>query len=641
MKTLKEINAEISYLSQLVEAEKEEEIREFEMMQSDSLAQMRKNGLCRYPVHITDQLFNKGEKILVKLENVGNQAYQGGNLFKSGKIIKLFEKDGDDENSVSGTINNSTADSLTVTLNTDASDDWMLQKNLCAMLMFDNSTYEEAFKAIKLFAETEDAHMNHLKSVFYGNTTAEFDDDIPFTEFDKLNKNQNLALKHINNTRDVAIVHGPPGTGKTTVLVRAIIQTLRTEKRVLVVAPGNAAVDNIASMLQKLFVNVIRIGNPARVDHEILECTLESKIADHPDYKNIKVLRKKADEYRRLARKYKRNFGATERQQRELLFAEAKKISKEADNLAFYVINNIIDNAEVICATPVGCNSKEVADLEYNTVFIDEAAQAIEPLCFIPILKAKRVILAGDHCQLPPTVKSRAAVKGGLTQTLFEKIINNCNVDVMLNEQYRMNDMIMEFSNRKFYNNKLIAAENCKNRKVFDDDSAFEFIDTSGTGFDENVDENTFSTFNKGEAGLLRSFLEKYIEYLESAGKISNLDNIGIISPYKAQCAILQQEINDSALPDYIKSIIQIDTADSYQGREKDMIIISLTRSNDKGEIGFLSDVRRMNVAMTRAKKKLVMIGDGSTVSHHKFYDDLLIFAQQSDAYKSAFEYIY
>ncbi|MCQ2973628.1 MAG: AAA domain-containing protein [Bacteroidales bacterium] len=643
MKTISQINKELESLFQLIEAEKKIEIEELcTEINNKSLTELRNQGLCRFPLKVTDQLFNSGERLMLKLEFEGPiQEYQGANLFKSGKTIRLFLKDGEDDEYVDGVINNSTKSEITLTLNTDSIKDWMLYRGLCVQLIFDGTSYKEMNSALKSFIETDNDNLNHLKSVLYGGCDPQFSETIPFLRDIRLNDSQNEALRLINNALDVAVVHGPPGTGKTTTLVRAIIMTLKTEKRVLVCAPSNAAADLITEKLANLFVNVVRIGQPARITDEVLNHTLDYKIANHPNYKDIKLLRRRADEFRRMAGKYKRNFGEEERRQRSMLYSEARKITEEADNLAFYISNDIISKAEVITCTLVGAANREIADLHYRTVFIDEAAQALEPACFIPIIRAERVIFAGDHCQLPPTVKSREAIKGGLSKTLFEKIVDNNIPSTMLCEQYRMNKIIMQFSNQQFYDGKLIANSNCADIKVFDDDMPLEFIDTAGTGFVEKIEPKSQSTYNAEEADLLVKYLTNYLQNVELLGSMYNVNDIGIISPYKAQAELISSLIKNSEIPDYTKQIITIDTADSFQGREKDIIFISLVRTNSKGEIGFLKDTRRMNVAMTRAKRKLVIFADSATICHNKFYDNLISFANDNNAYRSAFEIMY
>lgn len=641
MKTIQQINNELQKLLGLIDAEKKVEVDEFvQKVNEQPLSEQRKLGMCRFPMRVADQLFNRGEHLMVRLVQDGgpDDAIKSGNLFKSGRTIKLFQKDYPDDEYVTGVVNNSEKDQITLTLNTDCMQDWMLSRGLCVQLVFDSTTYKEMDSAVRKMIETTDERMIRLKEVLYGDRPAGFVEDTPFIKDLRLNDSQNEALRLINAAQDVAVVHGPPGTGKTTTLVRAIIQTIKTEKRVLVCAPSNAAADLITEKLAKLYVNVVRIGQPARIDEEVLQNTLDYKIAAHPNYKDIKKLRRKADEYRRMAGKYKRNFGPVERQQRDLLYREAKSISEEADSLSFYISNDIITNADVITCTLAGSVYREIADLTFRTVFIDEAAQALEPACLIPIMRAGRVILAGDHHQLPPTVKSRDAMKGGLSQTLFEKVMRKSGISVMLKEQYRMNRMIMEFSNQQFYNSELTANSSVADISVIDGDKPMEFIDLAGTGFAERTEPKTMSTYNEEEANIVVQYLKSYMEIVELTSNARRVADIGIISPYKAQVETIASQLKHSDIPDYVKAITTIDTADSFQGREKDIIIISMVRCNDKGEIGFLNDTRRMNVAMTRAKRKLVIFGDSATISHSRFYDDFVKFCESHNCYRSAFE---
>ncbi|MEA3451244.1 MAG: AAA domain-containing protein, partial [Bacteroidota bacterium] len=431
-------------------------------------------------------------------------------------------------------------------------------------------------------------------------------------------------------------------TGKTTTIIHSILHTLKDEKQVLVCAPSNAAVDLLVEKLAKKGASVVRIGHPARVTKTILNRTLDFLISNHEDYSNLRVVRKQADEYRKLAGKYKRNFEKEERQQRKLLYSEARKLRDEAKQLAFYITNNVISNAQVIACTMIGANNYYIKERTFSTVFIDEAAQGLEPATWIPIIKADRVIFAGDHFQLPPTVKSFNAAKQGLSTTLFEKTIDRNNADVMLEEQYRMNEKIMNFSAEYFYKNKLFANKAVKNHLVFEHDKAVEFVDTAGIGFAEEINEETKSTFNREEAELLFKHLIDYLYIVEKKEKQSEIENIAVISPYKAQIVFMQEYFNESViLPDEIKAKISINTIDSFQGQERDVIYISLVRSNQNGQIGFLSDVRRMNVAMTRARKKLVIFGDSGTICKHKFYDKFVDYVNRIDAYKSAYEILY
>ncbi|HEY4789703.1 MAG TPA: AAA domain-containing protein, partial [Bacteroidales bacterium] len=498
----------------------------------------------------------------------------------------------------------------------------------------------EMEQAMAFLIETDDKRVNEFKNILLGSTEARFATETFHVNVSTLNKKQNDALNLVNRAYDVAIIHGPPGTGKTTTLVEAILQVLNKEEQVLVCAPSNTAADLLVEKLDGKQVEVLRIGNPARVTEELLSKTLDARIVHHPYYKELKALRKKADEYKNLARKYKRNFGQTEREQRRLLFEEAGKLKAEAEQLEFFISNDIVSKAQVIAATLVGANNYALKGKKFHTVFIDEAAQATEPASWIPIIKAERIIFAGDHCQLPPTIKSIDAAQSGLSVTLFEKAIKRNKADIMLIEQYRMNRQIMSFSSLIFYNDQLIANNEVANARIFPEDLPVEFVDTAGTGYFEQLDEETFSTYNREEANLLTRHFTDYINQLEAMHILKEVKNIGIISPYKAQVSLLQEAFQTGYMQEHISGILSINTVDSFQGQEREIIYISLVRSNEKGEIGFLSDIRRMNVAMTRARRKLVIIGDSSTICSHPFYNKLIDYVNEIGAYRSAFDFM-
>jgi superfamily I DNA and/or RNA helicase len=546
----------------------------------------------------------------------------------------------EEEDAVKGIVNQVRESEMIITLYGDELPDWTYGGYLGVQALFDEVSYREMEQTMTILIDTEDKRINELKSILLGNSPARFTTDLPFLNDPLLNIRQNEAFRLVNSALDVAIIHGPPGTGKTTTLVETILYILREEEQVLVCAPSNAAVDLLVEKLDQKQTEVLRIGNPSRVTTEMLSKTLDARIAHHPYYKELKSLRRRTEEYKSLARKYKRNFGKAEREQRKLLFDEAGKLRAEADQLEFYISNDIISKSRVIAATLVGANNYVLKGRKFRTVFIDEAAQALEPACWIPILKADRVVFAGDHCQLPPTIKSIDAARAGLDQTLFEKAIIRTSADVMLNEQYRMNKQIMEFSSRIFYNNQLLANGNIADATLFQEDMPVEFIDTAGTGFLELKNEDSFSITNPEEAHILLKHLVNYVSLLDSMNLLPELRDIGIISPYKAQTSLLQEIVREGSPEVSVLSRISINTVDSFQGQERDVIYISLVRSNEEGAIGFLADTRRMNVAMTRARKKLVIFGDSSTIGNHPFYNALLDYVNEKNAYRSAFEFM-
>ena len=468
-----DIEEELKKVQSLLKQEKEEELSQYKARLNDSsFTQLRKNGLCWYPVKIEKTGFNSGERLIVSISRP--KEHLESHQFQSGKPVSMFSNasDIDEEDCVNGVVNQVKEQEMLITLNCDELPDWLYSGYLGVQLLFDEVSYREMELAMAFLIQTEEKRVNELKSILLGGGEARFTLENPYVHLSSLNEKQNEALNLVKQARDVAIIHGPPGTGKTTTIVEAISLVLKEEQQVLVCAPSNAAVDLLVEKLSDKQIEVLRIGNPARVTEEQLSKTLDSRIAHHKYYKELRTVRRKADEFRKLARKYKRNFGPAEREQRRLLFQEAGKLKSEAEQLAFYISNDIISKAQVVASTLVGSNNYVLKGKKFQTAFIDEAAQALEPASWIPIIKAERVIFAGDHCQLPPTIKSVDAARAGLDVTLFEKVINRNKADVMLMEQYRMNNQIMEFPNHIFYDDKLTANILVANAKIFPEDPA-------------------------------------------------------------------------------------------------------------------------------------------------------------------------
>ncbi|HLU89758.1 MAG TPA: AAA domain-containing protein, partial [Cyclobacteriaceae bacterium] len=510
-------------------------------------------------------------------------------------------------------------------------------------LLFDEASYREMERTLKFLLKEEAGRTAELRDILLGAKPANFSDKQKFQPSALLNEGQNEAVKLVHTALDLAIIHGPPGTGKTTTLVEAIVQTLEKERQVLACAPSNAAVDLLVERLLDRDITVLRVGHPARIDDKILSQTLDAKIAQHPSYKDLKKLRKSADEYRGLGRKYKRHFGPQERAQRKRLLEEASRIKEEAAMLENYILNDIYRSTQVIASTLVGANNQAMKGLSFPVVFIDEAAQGLEPATWIPVIRSNRVVLAGDHCQLPPTIKSLEAAREGLSETLFEKCIKRQpNASKMLNLQYRMPALIMGFSASQFYNRELKAADNTLQHFLRENEPVMEFIDTAGSGFTEELEEETLSTYNAEEARFTLQVLEELLQRTGSALIQENEWNIGLISPYRAQVRKLRELIAEEYSFSGIKALTEsltVDTIDAFQGQERDIIVISLVRSNAEGEIGFLSDTRRINVALTRAKRKLVVIGDSATLGSHPFYMEFLDYVERNHLYKSVYDY--
>lgn len=623
----------------LLKREKVEDLEQYKQkILRTPLEERKKAGLSWYPVIFKRTLYGAGEKLILELERTTE--IDKPHVFQSGKLVNVFAQSHDGkmaEEQISGVVNQVRGNSMMITLSSDYLPDWMDYGKLGIDLLFDEASYREMEFAMKQMIEAKGRSLE-LREIILGKDAPEFEVGQPSFTLDRLNESQQKALNHIIAAKDVAIVHGPPGTGKTTTLVEGIVKVLEKEKQVLVCAPSNAAVDLLVEKLTDAGLNVVRLGHPARVTEEALQQTIDARIVNHPSYADLKRVKQKREEFRKLAFKYKRHYGHAERTQRKLLLQEASALQAEAEMLEHYIIGDVMEKGHVIACTLVGASGHYLQKKRFSTLFIDEAAQALEPACWIPILRSERVVLAGDHCQLPPTIKSFQAAKEGLAVTLFEKIIERKGIGSVLTLQYRMNKLIMEFSNHQFYHGALKAAPEVAHHQLAADEMPMEFIDTAGCSFGEEVNPESLSRFNREEARLLWHHLQALMERLSAQEQEIS---IGVIAPYKAQITLLSELLPDFPTLKNIAQQITVDTIDAFQGRERDVIYISLVRSNDKGEIGFLEDIRRINVAMTRARKKLVIIGDSATLGNNKFYNDLIDYVISINAYKSAFEYAF
>lgn len=630
-------------LLELLKVEREEDLRQYQRMtEQASVAERRANGLTWYPVAIRGSEMSRGDYLTVELERTTHQDIS--HQFRFGIPAVFFGNHDPKNDRVEGTITHQNGNRLKITLRTDELPDWTRDGKLGIDVLFDDNSYEEMQSALKkamAVAEGISSHTKDLIQVLTGEKTPTFQDRELEKTTSHLNASQQRAVQMILIANDLAIVHGPPGTGKTTTLVQAIKMLVRRDnQKVLVVAPSNTAVDLLSEKLHLEGINVLRVGNPARVTERLMSLTLDGKMSEHPQIKEVKRLKKQAQEFKSMAHKYKRNFGKAERDQRKLLFEEAHKIMKEVGNTEQYIIDDLMAKAQVVTATLVGSNHYTVREGRYQTVVIDEAGQALEPACWIPIIKTQKVVLAGDHCQLPPTIKSETAAKRGLSKTLLEKCVElHPQAVTLLEEQYRMNEQIMGYSSQVFYKNLLKAHTSVAKRRLFEEDKSVVFIDTAGCGFDEKI-EGTSAT-NPEEAALLLKHLSQFMAEWASKTKPPNeIPSVAIISPYKQQIQILNEQLTHIAdLQSFLPSIA-INTVDSFQGQERDIVYISMTRSNAEGVIGFLSDIRRMNVAMTRARKKLVVVGDSATLAQFPFYADFITYAESIDAYQSAWKWM-
>lgn len=629
-------------LKELLRIERDEDYRLYkEQFLRVNLDQRRKNGVTWYPVKINSEELGSGDLLHLELERTtfADQPHQ----FSSGKNVSLYTQQQDEVHEITGTIKSVQKNSMKLILHSDELPDWAYDGKLGINIQFDDNSYIEMQNALDQVVGAKHNRVAELREMIEGALPISFEPLKEDVLIPQLNLSQNRAVRHVLSVNDIGVVHGPPGTGKTTSLVQAIRLTLQEERQVLVCAPTNSAVDLLTEKLLELGIDVLRLGHPARISDGLAGSSMDGRITTSPYYKEIKDLRRNAEEYFRMAGKYKRVFGREEAQQRAAFYAEAKNCIKEARLLEDYIVDELFKSAQVICCTPVTSTHRGMNRKRFNTLFFDEASQALEPMVWIPLLKCKRLILCGDHFQLPPVVKSPEAKKGGLDETLLDRCIRLRGAVSLLTRQYRMSSSIMGFSNSYFYSNELQADESVSEQVLVNDpestlNSSIEFIDTAGCNFDEIQNPETLSFFNPREGELLFKHLEQLLESYSAQIGLPAI-SIGIISPYKEQREWLKENLS---LPEQCQlqlASLSIKTIDGFQGEERDVIYISLVRSNEKQEIGFLNDLRRMNVAITRAKKKLVVIGDSATIGNNRFYKTFLEYCEKHGLYRSAWEW--
>lgn len=643
-----------------MQLEQQEDQAQFKLKNaSASIKERRRRGLTWYPVTITQEEIGFGGKVLLELERPAHR--QDLHLFQVGAAAALFSSapgySGPDRPVVSGVVTRVRRNKLLLATTKEALPDWVLDGSTLGVdLTFDEVSYREMNQALSAVMAAHGNRLAELRDVLQGVQPARFRepqaDDLYYPS--ALNDSQLAAVRHVVTAQDVAIIHGPPGTGKTTTLVQAILETIRRERRVLVCAPSNTAVDLLTEKLAERGVNVIRLGNPSRVSELLLKHTLDAGVMAHASYAKMHAMRQTAEQHREAASERVRNFGFEERQRRQWLREEVRTLRQAADDLERFMTEDVLESVQVITCTLVGASHRAIRHLDFETVFIDEAAQALEPGCWIPIAKGQRLVLAGDHHQLPPTVKSEKAAREGLRETLFEKCIQRQpGTARMLKVQYRMHAHIMGFSSQKFYGGQLVAHPSVRdadlaaydprfNAPRFAPDLPVEFIDTAGCAYQELAIPESRSTANPEEAHLLLERLAQLLAQLSEPDEPTAPDQrpltIGVIAPYRAQINYLKDAIEDSAMLNdlLLQRRLSVGTVDSFQGQERDIIAITLTRSNSQGEIGFLSDIRRMNVGMTRARRKLLLVGDSSTLCRHPFFGELLAYVKGVGGYRTA-----
>ncbi len=580
---------------------------------------------------------NQGNTALQQPENASDANHKVQNSYLKGQSIKYF--------SFTGTVSYVDGDRMVVTV-PDSAPLLELQQStdpIGVQLSFDETSYKLMFEALDRVMKAKNNRLAYLRDLFYSHQKAGRFSFEPM-KFPWLNPTQERAVNEVLWAKDVAIVHGPPGTGKTTTLVEAINETLMRESQVLVCAQSNMAVDWISEKLVDRGINVLRIGNPTRVNDKMLGFTYERRFESHADYPQLWAIRKAIRELRKNRKKGSENY-----------HQKMDRLKSRAAEIELRINAELFGEARVIACTLVGSAHHLLEGMKFGTLFIDEAAQALEAACWIPMRRASRVILAGDHCQLPPTVKSIAALRAGLGKTLMERIAENKpEVVTLLKIQYRMNDEIMRFSSDWFYGGKVESAPQIKYRSVLDYDHPITWIDTSNeenqitiegedapedsastassvSAANQNSDLNfkeqfvgeSFGRINKAEAELTLLTLAEYFTKIGKQRVLEERIDVGIISPYRAQVQYLKKLIKKYEFFKPYRRLISVNTVDGFQGQERDVILISLVRSNDEGQIGFLKDLRRMNVAMTRARMKLIILGNKDTMTKHPFYKKL------------------
>ena len=574
---------------------------------------------------------NQGNTALQQPKNASDANHKVQNSNLKVQSIKYF--------SFTGTVSYVDGDRMVITV-PDSAPLLELQQStdpIGVQLSFDETSYKLMFEALDRVMKAKNNRLAYLRDLFYSHQKAGRFSFEPM-KFPWLNPTQERAVNEVLWAKDVAIVHGPPGTGKTTTLVEAINETLMRESQVLVCAQSNMAVDWISEKLVDRGINVLRIGNPTRVNDKMLGFTYERRFESHADYPQLWAIRKAIRELRKNRKKGSENY-----------HQKMDRLKSRAAEIELRINAELFGEARVIACTLVGSAHHLLEGMKFGTLFIDEAAQALEAACWIPMRRASRVILAGDHCQLPPTVKSIAALRAGLGKTLMERIAENKpEVVTLLKIQYRMNDEIMRFSSDWFYGGKVESAPQIKYRSVLDYDHPITWIDTSNeenqitieggdapedsaSAANQNSDLNfkeqfvgeSFGRINKAEAELTLLTLAEYFTKISKRRVLEERIDVGIISPYRAQVQYLKKLIKKYEFFKPYRRLISVNTVDGFQGQERDVILISLVRSNDEGQIGFLKDLRRMNVAMTRARMKLIILGNKETMTKHPFYKKL------------------
>lgn len=593
--------------------------------QIESQVDVERTGETLVRMQLSDHRTGLAGRLLLDFSKPGGASLPMNRL-KVGSPVIISDHDNSEDSGVSGVVSRRKHDTIQV-----ATESWPEGSWYRIDLSPDETTRRRQLAAMAR-ARMAKGRSGRLRDVLLGKRPLRFANVEKLEFLTPLNPPQQAAVLFSMSAQDVAIIHGPPGTGKTTTLAEAVYQAVSQGERVLACAPSNAAVDNLMERLVAMLPNVVRVGHPARVFEALRGHTLDELVDNDPSTAVIRDMRREVQDLMRAAgRDFRGRDGYRRRRE---LFAEAGRLRGQIRMFEKSVIKGVIDSADVICTTTT-IDDELLGDREFDLVVIDEAGQCTLPSVWQAVLRADRLILAGDHCQLPPTVLSDEASRAGMRRSMMERIIDRegdtCFRRLIV--QYRMHEAIMGFSSNQFYDGELVADVTVKGHRLCDLPGVgespltcdpIEFIDTAGAEFDEQTEADGDSRLNPKEANLIVRLVRELLD----AGIAA--EQIAVIAPYAAQVRLLRDQLD---LPG-----LEIDTVDGFQGREKEAVLLTMVRSNDRGEIGFLADTRRTNVALTRARRKLIVVGDSATLGGHKFYAALLEYFEAAAAYRSVWE---